>query len=195
MDATAQGQLSLTVRTGLPAEVAYLRESYPRPLWRGHANYGQLADFWLQVHGSLREYGKALEEITEAFREGRSDATLFQQAFVPRMNQFLQHLMGHHQIEDQAYFPKFRALDPRMAVGFELLENDHVLIHERLLGSVDSARGLMAALSQDADARRRAADAYASVSRDLLALLLRHLEDEEELVIPGMLQHGERSLA
>ena len=194
MDAAAQAPLSLTVRTGLPPEVAYLRETHPRPVWQGHANYGQLADFWLQVHGSLREHGRALGQITEAFREGRSDTAHFQQAFVPRLNHFLQHLMGHHQIEDQAYFPKFRALDPRMRAGFDLLESDHALIHDRLLTSVERARGLMAAMAQDADTRRRAVDAYAEVSGELLTLMLRHLEDEEDLVIPAMLQHGERSL-
>mgnify|MGYP000181423240 CR=1 FL=1 len=37
--------------------------------------------------------------------------------------------------------------------------------------------------------------AYAAASDRLLDLLIRHLADEEDLVIPAMLEHGERSLA
>ena len=130
-----------------------------------------------------------------AFREGRQDVATFQRSFVRRLNHFLKHLNGHHQIEDSAYFPRFRALDPRMVAGFDLLENDHELIHQRLLDTVDSARGLLGALDKAEDARRSAADAYARRSEDLLKLLLQHLSDEEDLVIPAILEHGERRVS
>jgi hemerythrin-like domain-containing protein len=186
--------LLLPARSGLPDEIAYLRAAYPEPLWRGHANYGQLAAFWLQVHDSLRGAGAGLAEVTDAFRDGRVDAAGFQRAFVPAFNQFLQHLQGHHQIEDSAYFPRFRALDPRMVAGFDLLEDDHGLIHHQLLESVRSARALLGALQQGRDEQRRAADAHAGASRALLDLLARHLSDEEDLVIPALLEHGERRI-
>ena len=186
--------LLLPIRSGLPDEIAYLRANYPKPEWRSHANYGELADYWLRVHDSLREHGRQLDRATQAFRASLSDADQFQRAFVPSFNHFLQHLAGHHQIEDQAYFPKFRALDPRMAAGFDVLEKDHVLIHETLLASVEGARGMIAELAQGGDARLRAVDAYAAHSARLLELLLRHLADEEDLVIPAMLEHGERSI-
>jgi len=192
---TPPADLLLPVRTGLPGEIAYLREVHPQPLWRGHANYGEMADFWLQVHHSLREHGRELAAATEALREGRSDAAGFEPLFVPRFNHFIQHLHGHHQIEDSAYFPRFRALDPRMAAGFDILEHDHGLIHLQLLASVGSARELLAALPQGGEEQRRAVDAYAAASGQLLALLMRHLSDEEDLVIPAILEHGERSLA
>ena len=47
--------LLLPIRTGLPSELAYLRDGYPQPGWTGHVNFGQLAAFWLQVHDSLRQ--------------------------------------------------------------------------------------------------------------------------------------------
>jgi hemerythrin-like domain-containing protein len=192
---TAPADLHLSERNGLPDEVAYLRAAFPKPQWQAHANYGELADFWLQVHSSLRAHGGQLQQLTHAFRDGSHGVDDFQRAFVPGINQFLQHLNAHHQIEDGAYFPKFRALDTRMVAGFDLLEADHHVIHEAIGASVDSARGLLAALAQDTDTQRRAADAYAAASDNLLDLLLRHLADEEDLVIPAMLEHGERSLA
>jgi Hemerythrin HHE cation binding domain len=186
--------LQLPDRAGLPADIAFLRDTHPQPTWRTHRNFGELTAFWLQVHDSLREQGGALQQVVAAFQENPSDAPAFQQLFVPRLNHFLQHLGGHHQIEDAAYFPKFRALDPRMVAGFDLLENDHEIIHAALLASVDSARALLAALPANLDARRRAADLHADAAGRLHTLLLRHLSDEEELVIPAMLEHGERSV-
>lgn len=186
--------LSLPTRPGLSADIAFLRAAYPQPTWRAHGNFGELAAFWLQVHDGLRQQGEALRHVTTAFREGTSDADGFSRQFVPQFNHFLQHLTGHHQIEDAAYFPRFRALDRRMVAGFDLLEHDHQLIHEALLGSVDSARALLAALPGAIDARRRAADLHAETTDRLHTLLARHLADEEELVIPAMLEHGERSV-
>ena len=188
--------LELAARSGLPDDIAYLRGAYPQPQWKSHANFGEMTAFWLHVHDSLRGHGAQLAEATRAFRDGRWPAGEFQRFFVPNLNQYLQHLNGHHQIEDSAYFPRFRALDPRMVAGFDLLESDHAVVHVRLLATVDSARGLLQALAvADDDARRRAVDAYAAASGDLLALLTRHLADEEDLVIPAILAHSERSIS
>jgi hemerythrin-like domain-containing protein len=184
----------LDTRTGLPDALAYLRADYPRPGWRGHPRFGQLADFWLAVHDSLRGQGRQLGELIAAFREGQRDEAGFRAMFVPRLNQFLQQLNHHHQIEDHAYFPKFRALDPRMVAGFDLLEADHHVIHGALIETAKGGQALLDALARDKDAARRAADSYATAADRLLALLRQHLADEEELVMPAMLHHGERAV-
>lgn len=184
--------LDLATRTRVPDDIAFLRAAYPEPGWRGHANYGELSAFWLQIHDSLRAQGAGVIETIAALRERRTDALGFQRAFVPRLNQFLQSLDHHHGIEDAAYFPRFRALDPRMVRGFDLLETDHEAIHARLTATLTSARALLAALARG-DARP-ALDAHAGDATDLLRLLDRHLGDEEELVIPALLRHGERAV-
>lgn len=192
---TISNDMLLPDRAGLPADIAYLRAAYPQPDWRTHANYGGLTDFWLQVHASLRDQAGQLVQTTDAFRSGRVDGQDFQRAFVPRLNHFLQHLNGHHQIEDAAYFPKFRQLDPRMVAGFDLLESDHATIHATLDATVADARHLIASLGGPGDDRGRALDRYAATSERLFGLLNRHLADEEDLVIPAMLEHGERSVS
>jgi hypothetical protein len=195
-DPAPPADLQLPTRRGLPDDIAYLRAAYPRAQWQGLANYGELAEFWLQIHDSLRTQGGQLKQVTDAFGQGTWPAGAdFPSVFVPRFNQFLGHLSGHHQIEDSAYFPRFRALDPRMGVGLAILEADHSLIHEQIVASVDAARTLLQSLAQGGDAQRRAADAYSGATDQLLDLLGRHLADEEDLVIPGMLEHGGRSLA
>ncbi|WP_010185333.1 hemerythrin domain-containing protein [Sphingomonas sp. PAMC 26605] len=188
--------MQLAERTGLPDDIAYLRAAYPAPQWRAHRNYGDLTAFWLQVHASLRSEAQRVAQTTRAFREGggRIGREAFQRTFVPGFNHFLQHLTAHHGIEDQAYFPKFRALDPRMSAAFDVLESDHRMIHASLEATLDDARALLGALGEPGDPRA-ALDRYADTSERLFALLGQHLADEEEIVIPAMLEHGERSVS
>ncbi|UUL82735.1 hemerythrin domain-containing protein [Sphingomonas qomolangmaensis] len=186
--------LGLAARSSIDDSIAYLLAAHPQAGWRAHANFGQLADFWLHVHGSLRGEGAEVARVVDRFRDRQLDPHAFERAFVPRLNGFLGHLEQHHQIEDAAYFPKFKTIDPRMVAGFDLLEADHALIHELLLNTVDDARALLAALALPGDAGLRAADAYAQGADRFLALMLRHLADEEEIVIPALLEHGERPL-
>ena len=82
-----------------------------------------------------------------------------------------------------------------MVAGFSLLEADHHIIHGAIGDTVDKARSLLTALTQTPADRSEATDAYAAASDRLLSLLLRHLADEEDLVIPAMLEHGERSVS
>ena len=64
---------------------------------------------------------------------------------------------GRHSIEEAHLFPRFRSLDRRMVVGFDLLENDHAIIQEKLLASAGSGQNLVAALAEGGAAARRAA--------------------------------------
>lgn len=187
--------LPLVSRPGLPDELAYLRAAYPKEGWLEHPNFGDLSAFWLQTHESLRDDGRQLGKATTDYREGRWDSDDFKRFFAPRLNQFLQNLNGHHQIEDVVYFPKFRALDKRMVAGFDLLEADHGHIHEALMDSARSGQGLLSSLSRGPDAARQIADDYAADADRLIALLLRHLADEEDLIVPAMLHHGERPVS
>ncbi|UUR09379.1 hemerythrin domain-containing protein [Sphingomonas glaciei] len=186
--------MALGVRTGVAEEVAYLRPRYPASEWRSHENFGELANFWLQVHASLRSEGSQVVRIVDAFRGQEIDGMQLQQAFVPQLNSFLQHLDHHHRIEDHVYFPKFRQLDGRLIVGFDLLEADHELIHESLVQTVEHARELLVALSQTFGEERQAADIFADRIGHLLRLLQQHLADEEDLVVPALLEYGEQAL-
>lgn len=185
---------SLKTRAGWPDDLRYLIERYPRDVWEGHGNLGNMARFWLQRHDMFRELGQMLGQGTLAFREGKQDARAFQGWFVPRLQFFLGQLNEHHNIEDHHYFPVFQAAEARLKRGFEVLEQDHETIHAAIEGNVDAANALLQAMARDADATRFAADRYADVSDRLLAMLLRHLDDEEDLIIPLILDRGESSL-
>jgi hypothetical protein len=185
---------SLDTRTGWPQDLRVLVDQYPREVWPGHANLGEMARFWLQRHDGFRQLGRALQTATGDFRSGLITPRDFQNWFAPRLQHFLGQLHEHHNVEDFHYFPLFRAAEERLARGFDVLENDHEVIHAAILATVESANGLLQSLEKDADAQRFAGDGYAEVSDRLLKQLLQHLGDEEDLIIPVILDRGERKL-
>ncbi len=186
--------LDLKRRDGLPAEWLALLSRHPRDQWPGNPRLGMTAQFWLDRHQAFRQLGQALQDSVAAFGAGRSAPEDFQAGFVPRLRLFLGELNGHHQVEDFHYFPVFRQAAPELAPGFELLDRDHQTLHAGLLTTAEAANALLQALARDPAAAAGATQAYAEVSGDLLAGLLRHLDDEEDLVIPLLIERGEAGL-
>jgi iron-sulfur cluster repair protein YtfE (RIC family) len=185
--------LALDRRAGWPSDLRVLADRYPRDVWTGHANLGEMAKFWLQRHDMFREIAAALEHAAAAFREGTAGAQDFRAWFPPRLQFFLQQLHAHHQVEDLHFFPLFQAAEARLARGFTVLEADHRVIHEAIVGAVETANAFLAT-SPDADGLRRAGDRYAAAGDALTDKLKRHLRDEEDLIIPLILDRGEGAL-
>ncbi len=186
--------LDLQERDGWPAELRLLIERYPHEAWTGHGNLGEVARFWLDRHAEFRALGKMLTAATDDFRAEKLTADEFRRFFAPRLQFFLQGLEGHHQIEEFQYFPIFRRAEPRLLKGFDVLEGDHEAIHANILRVVDAANRMLRTFEGDTDARRAATDAYADRSGGLLKSLVRHLDDEEDLIVPVILDQGERKL-
>lgn len=186
--------LVLGNRSGLPLDLRVLCESYPRECWQEHRNLGDMARFWLSRHEIFRDLGAALRTTTSELVAGRIEPREFANWFAPRLQYLLSHLNTHHQIEDHHYFPIFRAADDRLAPGFDLLENDHHVIHEAMDNTVHAANALLRALDPGGDELRRAAQAYASANEPLIDLLIRHLDDEEDLIVPLILDRSEEVL-
>ena len=183
----------LLSRHGLPDDLRALARKYPRETWDRHANLGQMARFWLDRHNMFRELGAALVEGAGKFREERVAVRPFIGWLAPRFNFFLGELHNHHMVEDHHYFPVFRAAESRLARGFDILDADHGTI-DALLHQLAEAGGVLdAALSGRGDM----AAARAALAERLdatLPALLRHLDDEEELVIPLILERTEGAL-
>src|SRR6185437_748101 len=186
--------LSLASRSGWPEDLRVLLACYPREQWQGHANLGEMARFWLSRHAMFRELAAMLTGIDAKFRAGILAAAEFPQLFVPRLQFLLSQLNVHHQIEDQHYFPIFRAADERLARGFDVLEADHHAIHADMARTAETANALLRALGNGADALKRPAEDYAAASGALIKGLIRHLDDEEDLIVPLILDRGEEAL-
>jgi hypothetical protein len=186
--------LALASRSGWPEDLRVLIARYPREQWQGHANLGEMARFWLSRHDMFRELASMIRAIETQFRDGTLNPAEFPRQFVSRLQFLLRQLGVHHQIEDLHYFPIFRAADERLARGFDVLEGDHHAIHADMATTADTANALLRALSGNSDALRRCGDDYAAASGTLLNGLIRHLEDEEDLIVPLILDRGEDAL-
>lgn len=187
--------LDLDHRRDLPPEWLFLLKEYPRDQWLGHDNLGPLTEFWLNRHDGFRNFGNTLIAMLLQFREGQIPPERFGGMLAPQLQHFLSELHNHHMIEDHHYFPVFIEAEKRLLPGFELLETDHEMIHQRIEAVVESANTLLGQLQQgDQDKIRRATDDYAVVSEALLMGLKRHLSDEEDLIVPVILSRGEGEL-
>ena len=184
----------LETREGLPDDLRFLADQYPRGEWQAHSNIHGMAGFWLQRHDMFREMGVLLTGGIADYREGRKDAREFAAFFAPRLNRFLGNLDGHHNVEDHHYFPVFAKAEPRLKSGFDILDGDHHLIHDALERNAETANAFLRALQESEDRQRFAADAYADENSRLIAMLKRHLDDEEDLIIPLILDRGDRDL-
>lgn len=113
------------------------------------------------------------------------------EVYAPRLarlgSRMIGDLMGHHQIEDDVYFPELARLEPQIARGFQMLDTDHHALHEL----IDRfATGGNAVLSTEGDAaQREATGRFLSDLSKFENLLIRHLTDEEDLVLPVVLKH------
>jgi hemerythrin-like domain-containing protein len=184
----------LDQRTGWPEELRVLLKQYPRDTWS--ANTSPLAQFWLEKHGMFRRQCEALQATNDEYRAERIGPQDFAVWAAPRLQTFIAHLHGHHQIEDYHYFPSFRASEPRLARGFETLEKDHLTLNAAIADVITAINELIATLHEKgdvphlSDTQRHAGHRYVESSSLLYRRLSRHLDDEEDLIIPLMLDRG-----
>ncbi len=175
------GATALGARSALPPEFLYLRNEFPRDRWT--AKLDETAAFWLQMHASFRGHQAHMDGLIGQWRASGDAAALHRQ-LIPALQSFLQHLDGHHRVESGQYFPMMRQIEPRIGAGIDLLDRDHDAIHhtlEALFREGLSFHQAVAGAAPDvADKANRLSDLLDGNARPLL----RHLEDEEDIVIP-----------
>ena len=91
-------------------------------------------------------------------------------------------LHGHHRIEDTQYFPVLSRLETRLDRGFAILDRDHHALDALLGRFTESANAVLQG--------RGEAGAFLDELGAFEGFLNRHLEDEEDLVVPVILKHG-----
>lgn len=182
-------RLNLASRVGLPADWLYLRDQYPRARW-GEPTLHPTAAHWLQMHAGFRSHGAHMTALTDAFRADPSNPRGLHQALIPALQAFLQHLDGHHRIESGHYFPVFRRLEPRICDGIALLDRDHDAVHAHLEAMFVKGRDFHATVAAGSPDARDAGLRLADILDAALPPLVRHLDDEEDIVIPLLALKG-----
>ena len=190
--ASGRDPMNIDTRNGWPDDLRVLLRAHPREAWKACGS--AMVDFWLAQHDFFRRQCAALRAAADDFRAGHNAPSEFCASVTPQLHGFLDHVHGHHQVEDFHYFPVFRAAERRLASGFDVLARDHELIHASLEETIAAINAFVAAVRNHAPendaARRRASERYLDVGERLYKRLMRHLDDEEDLVIPFMLAHG-----
>ncbi|GIT91651.1 hypothetical protein JANAI62_21080 [Jannaschia pagri] len=154
--------------------------------WSQRPAFGDLTRFWLSRHQMFRDLMSDLRARLRACEGGDLDPTDPDTA-LHRDGRFLcQEMLGHHGVEDSVYFPRLIVLQPSIAPWIERLHSDH----QDIGCSLDR-------LSQSLSQVRDGARAVALVSSRLTAVMelkLRHMQAEEETVVPVILTLGEDQL-
>ena len=137
--------------------------------------------------------------LIETVRTGALPAHQFKARFGRMAGGFLSGLEGHHGIEDDYYFPMFQKAEPRLRRGFEILDSDHNAIHEAVHMFSDATGTILRGIEADAaslsDDGQVAAEALSGTLVKFRRNLLRHLDDEEEIVVPLMIMLSEAGAA
>jgi len=177
-----------------PGELLFLLERRPRASWPTARS--ATAAFWLDVHERLRRDATGLDAAGDEYRSGRSSPAQLAVIAAPRLRGLVAAMQGHHQIEDFEYFPEFRRAEPRLAAGFDRLEREHALLGRSIDAALAALAELHAAVERRAEPAtaatlKLAAQRYVDAAATLSADLLRHLHDEENLVVPLLLERGD----
>lgn len=165
-------------------------ERHPRSRWQDERT--PRAAFWLDVHARLRRDCTGLETAGDDHRGGRTSAAQLLAIATARLRGLVAAMQGHHQIEDFEYFPAFRRDEPRLAAGFDRLEAEHAELERDVAGAEAALADLRDVVERTADtdssALSIAAQRYIAAARRLCARLRAHLTDEEDLVVPLLIE-------
>lgn len=184
---------ALEARAHLPEALRFLLADYPRRIWGSHPNFGPTTKFYLDRHAMFRECFAVMRRLSAEALDAPRPAPGFARDLARVGGFFLGELSTHHSIEDQHYFPALQRLEPRLTRGFAILDRDHHAIHDALDRFAAAANGALAAAQAPGDPKRALAALEAELAR-FDPMLDRHLNDEEEIVIPVMLDRGEAAL-
>lgn len=177
-------------KDGWSARSKELLERHPRTSWQGARSAS--AAFWLEVHEHLRRDAGGLLAAGNDYRGSPQRLAV---VAAPRLNGLIAAMHGHHQIEDFHYFPAFRRTEPQLAAGLDRLERDHAGLGARIETALAALGELRAAVehpaqSSELSTAQLAADRYVEAAAALCSELARHLDDEENLVVPLLLESG-----
>jgi hypothetical protein len=176
----------LAKRPGLTAELRKLLFDTPKEEWGSHNNYWRGAEMWQGIHRSLlHESGlfvAGLEKLAD-MPKGEMESGLLLNNLRHIGGHLIGHAHVHHHVEDDHYFPRFKEVFPQLGRPIDLLDCDHRVLEETLDAVEYHVRALQAEIADKDRIGAALEDA-----KKLDKILNRHLEDEEDIVIPALLK-------
>ena len=183
---------NLNHRSGLPNSLRHLLKIYPREEWSKDILDGNWVSFWLSRHKIFRKIGDSINDSIERTLDSKLPGDEFVTHYSHLMNLMLNNLHSHHTVEDNFIFPKFYNKINKFRYGLDLLENDHELIHNNIEELVIHGNHLIKNLSHNLNKDFKSQlEKYRKINKKFDLLLKNHLNDEEDLIIPFIILHGE----
>jgi hemerythrin-like domain-containing protein len=189
-------QTEISLRSGLPDYLRKLSKHYPREVWEKHSNFNDLTQFWLSRHVMFRELIERLQQDSEAIIDSASIIAsnnkdqIKHKKTLSRLTGFmLSQLHEHHNIEDHHYFPMLVPFDADLRKGFDMLESDHQVLDKNIHDLANKTNELLTSLQTGQDIQQ-SAEHLIITQKKFENFLNRHLSDEEELVVPIILEYG-----
>ena len=178
-------KIDLLNRIFLPGELKAFLSDYPRVEWNSHPNFPNFAEFWLQRHDMFRKLGLHLVQLSQAILNNDIDTKEFQKQTLIYSGFMLQELHTHHIMEDTFFFPGIVKYDSKLSTAIDLLENDH----QAISSIVNNYKVLLDELQLTKEASN-CARRLLECQNGFNEALKRHLEDEEDIIVPAALHYG-----
>lgn len=175
--------------TPLPPEMGVLLAEHPREGWEENPHFARSTKEWLSAHRLFRDLAYVLRTGAEHYLDGNFDA----EAYAPRLaaygDRLVRALHGHHRFEDLNFFPELSKADARFDAGLDILEADHLALDMTLDGFTRTSNRVLKLFQLDETQARDEVGAVHDGAARIEAFLDRHLGDEEDLVVPILLEH------
>jgi hemerythrin-like domain-containing protein len=188
-------ELKIGNRLGMPTTILGLLDTFPRASWDQLVPLSGLAAMWMGNHNGFRKLTESLGRSTGRLREGLEEPTMFLPLFETGMGNLLYQLQLHHMVEDQHYFPAFARALPSLKSWFDILDDDHHMLHGAIDRLAGTGRDFIRTMSgpdqaQTNDRRKFVQDRMVEALDAFEKILIQHLADEEDLVIPLLLDRA-----
>ena len=169
-----------------------LLRDYPREAWPGNPHFARSIQNWMGAHKMFNQLGEITCAEVEKLIDKKLDPAEFSRRFSYYGDLLVRNLHGHHTWEDRDYFPELSAADSRFDRGLEMLETDHHHLDVTLDKFTKTGNRVLQLIELEEKQARDEAGELLENCQDIKQFLTRHLQDEEELVVPILLHHKMR---
>ena len=176
-------------RTGWPDELSFLLNDLPRDTWPDHPGFARATRNWMGAHLGFRHLSGRITDTLEEYLDKRRDPGRVADDLGQLGHVLVRNLHGHHTWEDRSFFPELREAEPRFQAGLDTLEADHEVLDETLGTLTDQANRVIKLIQLDPAQARDEAGPLHETAAKLDGFLARHLQDEEDLIVPIILHH------
>ena len=170
-----------------PLEPLALLKEFPRSQWTSTRQQQPTARLLLSRHGGFRRRVEGLLSTTQDALADRQSPPEFCYYLATELHYFVPLLEGHHQAETARLYPRLLSHFPMAAQSFQVLEKDHNQLDEAIEELSQSPERLMTQAPTRKTFHTETERLFEQLS-EFQKRLARHLDDEEDLVIPILLK-------